>query len=142
MTVNAKDQFGHGVSCPFQRDGKGDFAHTGGLSCLQSDIGELIGIIGPTVRQPGEVPWRCSLGSRILKLKHRHLHGALMEAQAQQETSQVVRVWEPRVRVGPTTVERTTDTDDKNALYIRFRYMPTGSNNKRPEEVVIPVAKE
>ena len=57
------ENFGRGLLCPVQRDGKGDFANSAGLSVLKSDVGECIGIIGPIGNSPGELPWDGDRGS-------------------------------------------------------------------------------
>lgn len=115
-----KEQFGHGIVCPFQRDGKGDFANDTGMRLLKSDIGELLGIEGPSPTQPGELPWDPDRGSRLGSLRHRHLHTEMMRALAEQYTATPVRVYERRVRVGP--VRLTTEGDD--TLRIDFSFAP------------------
>jgi hypothetical protein len=132
MTDTIK-QFGHGIICPFQRDGKGDFANAGGTRLLSSDIGELLGIIGPSSTKPGELPWRTEVGSRLNTLKHRRLHSELVRATAEQMTSGPVRQFEDRVRTGPTTVE----TRDDNTMIIRYAFTPVGY---RQEAITIDAA--
>ncbi len=117
------DEFGCGIICPFQRDGKGDFANASGLSLLKSDVAELIGIIGPTVQQPGELPWNTEVGSRVLLMKHRGQHAEMVRATAEQMVSAPVRMWEKRARVASTSVV----IDEKaQSLTIRFSYVPVG----------------
>ncbi len=124
--MHEANEYGHGIVCPFQRDGKGDFANDGGLSLLKSDIAELIGIIGPTVQQPGELPWNTEVGSRVLMMKHRGLHAEMVRATAEQMVSAPVRMWEKRARVGPTEV--VTDLEAQS-LVIRFSYVPIGKRS-------------
>ena len=98
------DRFGRGILCPFQRDGKGDFANGIGLRLLKSDIGELLGIYGPVVATPGELPWDMDRGSGLYRLKHRLGYSEMTQARAHQYISGTMNKYEPRVRVGPTTV--------------------------------------
>ena len=121
MTDTIK-QFGHGIICPFQRDGKNDFANADGKRLLSSDIGELLGVLGPTPTKPGELPWRTDLGSRLNTLRHRRLHAEMIRATAEQMTAGPVRQWEPRVRPGRTYIT----TEDDNTMRIRFSYVPVG----------------
>lgn len=115
------DPFGRGILCPFQRDGKGDFAHGDGLPLLRSDIGELLGIIGPARAEPGEVPWRTDLGSRVVQLKHRGIHAEMTRATAELETAGALRKWEPRVVVGPVRVTSGELADTALAVHVSYR---------------------
>lgn len=116
------EQFGRGIVCPFQWDGKGDFANGAGHDLLRSDIGELLGIMGPAATKPGELPWRMDVGSRLQALRHRKLHSEMIRATAEQMTAGPVRQWEPRVRVGRTSVAARED----NTLEVRLEYTPVG----------------
>jgi hypothetical protein len=120
------NEYGHGIICPFQRDGKGDFAHADGLDLLRSDIGELIGVIGPTTQQPGELPWNTELGSRVLTMKHRGLHAEMIRATADQLVSAPVRMWEKRARARSTEV---VVDENSQSLRISFSYVPIGKRS-------------
>jgi hypothetical protein len=119
---------GRGILCPFMRDGKGDFANTEGLPVLKSDIGELLGIVGPTVTQPGELPWDGGRGSRLLVLKHRGIHSEMVRAMAEHMSSGVIRSYETRVRVGQTRI-----VIDGTALRVTVSYIPLGYANVEPQ---------
>jgi len=127
------NEYGQGIVCPFQRDGKGDFTNDLGLALLRSDIGELIGVIGPTAQQPGELPWNTEIGSRVLMLKHRGLHSEMVRATAEQTVGAAIRVWEDRARVGP--VETITDPL-ATELRIRASYIPIGKKGGSQPEFV------
>lgn len=132
------DEYGHGIICPFQRDGKGDFANSNGLKLLKSDITELIGIIGPTVQQPGELPWNTDIGSRVLTMKHRTVNAEIDNATAGQMVEAAVRAWEPRARAGQT--ELVTDLVAQK-ITIKFSYIPKGrysSGNQETVNFVVP----
>jgi len=126
MTDNVT-KFGRGIICPFQRDGKGDFANDKDLPLLRSDIRELIGIIGPTPVSPGELPWNTELGSRVILMKHRNIHEEMARATAHQLITEPVRRWEKRARPGTTTV---TKDDRAQILNIHFTYQPKGYTAK------------
>lgn len=123
------EQFGRGILCPFQRDGKNDFANGVGAKLLKSDIGELLGIIGPTANSPGEVPWNTELGSAIHTLRHRKLHAEMTRASAEMMTAGVVRRFERRVRVGPTTASADTG---RGAIEVRTSFTPIGTRPAEP----------
>lgn len=119
------NEFGCGIICPFQRDGKGDFANGCGLPLLKSDIGELIGIMGPTATQPGELPWNMDLGSRVFQMKHRSMNVEMTRATAADFIEGPVRRWEKRAR--PIRTEVVADFQ-QNKLEIRFNYAPIGTD--------------
>ena len=102
--ADGSDPIGNGVLCPFRRDGKGDFANGSGLELLKSDVGTLLGLVGSSATEPGELPWDPDRGSRLPMLKHRHLHSEMTRALADQLTSGVLRTYEPRVRPGRVRV--------------------------------------
>lgn len=132
MATDAQDPYGRGIVCPFQRDGKGDFANQSGLTLLSSDVSELLGIMGPSADQPGELPWRGDLGTRLIVLKHRGLHKELTRATAEHMSAGAIRAWEPRVRVEPTLVEADGDT-----LRVYVRYTPLGYRSEEVQQAVI-----
>ncbi len=120
------NQYGRGISCPFQRDNKGDFANTSDTELLNSNLAEAIGIIGPRGGMSGELPWRGELGSQLHTLRHRRLHDDLLQATAAHMVAGAVRAAVDDVIVG----EVTTETQGKS-LVVRLRYRrkdaePTG----------------
>lgn len=121
-----ENEYGTGVLCPFQRDGKGDFVNGSGLALLKSDVKELVGIVGPTRTQPGELPWRTDIGSRVLAMRHRGMHGEMVRATAEQNIVPTVRKYEKRVTPGATSVEQQPEN---GALLVRFTYMPNATVN-------------
>lgn len=116
------NEFGAGIICPFQRDGKGDFVNSSGKDILNSDIKELIGIIGPTRTQPGELPWRTDIGSRAMVMRHRNSHPEMLAATAEQLITPVVRMFEPRAIPGQCSVVEDGNPTSKT---IRFSYVPS-----------------
>jgi hypothetical protein len=131
------DPYGCGILVPFQRDGKGDFVNGSGLPLLRSDVGQLLGIIGPSRAEPGEVPWRTDLGSRVLLLKHRGIHTEMTRATADMEIAGPIRRWEPRVVVGPTRVTPGTLAD--TALSVHATYRPARTPGAPADSVTLKV---
>jgi hypothetical protein len=115
--------FGRGLLCPFQRDGKGDFANGAGRHLLASDIGELLGVIGPMGVEGGELPWNMDLGSRLNAIRHRNAHSDLVRATADAMTAGIIQRYEKRVRCGQSQIQPSADG---RTLDIRFSYIPLG----------------
>lgn len=136
--VQFKEQFGRGIICPFQRDGKGDFANDAGMRLLRSDIGELVGIIGASPTEPGELPWDPDRGSRIRSLRHRRLHLEMTRALAEQYTGTPITMYERRVRLGPVTVDRDTD----RTLRINLSFAPKSAQHGELETLPLYVDQE
>ena len=134
MNTNGTDPFGTGIICPFRRDNKNDFANASGLDLLKSDIAELLGLIGPSATQPGELPWDTERGTRLLTLKHRHIHSEMVRADAAQMSSGVLRKYEPRVQVGPTNITVRED----NVLMVSVSYYPLGYSAERQTVDISP----
>lgn len=129
------DEYGHGIMCPFQRDGKGDFVNGAGVPLLKSDIGELVGIIGPTSSQPGELPWDTLRGTRLLLLKHRGMHPEMLRATAEDMAAGGIRRWEPRALPGPVYV---TPDYKANTLRIQVTFVPKGRSKAESVDFDVP----
>lgn len=127
----ANEQIGTGLVSPFRRDEKGDFAHSNGLDLLKSDIGDLLGLRGPTASQPGELAWDTERGATFNTLLHRHLHGEMVNALANQIAVGVLLKYEPRVRPGNVQA----GVNDSDELEIKVSYTPLGFL-RGPEQTV------
>jgi len=130
--MTEKDPIGTGLVCPFRRDAKGDFAHASGLEVLKSDVGELLGLRGPTATEPGELAWDTERGTSLHMMQHRQLHSEMTRALADQLASGVLRKYEPRVRPGRVTVESQED----GTLWVRVSYRPLGFLREGEQTVV------
>jgi hypothetical protein len=137
MTVNV-NPFGRGIIRPFQRDGKGDFANAKGIDVLKSDIGESLGIIGPTADKPGELPWDGARGSRLNALRHRKVHSEMVRADAEQMTAGVLRRYYSTIRVGPVGVQ----SNSNGTLTVNVTFTPLGYTNGQLESVIVPAGRE
>lgn len=134
--MTAPNPYGCGILCPFRRDGKGDFASESGLPLLSSDIAQLLGIIGPSAFQPGEVPWRTEIGTRLVGLKHRGTHRELTRSSAEQMISGAIRRWEHRARPGAASIRV-----DESRLYVTARYVPLGYQTEEAQSVTVTPQK-
>lgn len=133
--------FGRGLITPFQRDGKGDFANTTGPDLLRADIAELLGIVGPSSTERGELPWRDEVGTRLVNLKHRRLYGRNLAGEtirglAESMTSETIRRFESRARVGRSKIEV-----EETTLRVIVNYVPLGYNTDRTQEAVIEIRR-
>lgn len=133
---SSADPIGYGVVCPFRLSGNGDIAADGGQPLLASDIGQLLGILGPEGVVTGEVPWRGDLGGGLHRLQHRNMHQELVRAYAEQLTAGALRRWESRVTVGPATIVADTRT---NTMRIGLRYRTRTTNPPQTGEVTFTV---
>lgn len=136
IDTTSVDPIGFGLVCPFRVSGNGDLAAAGGQTLLASDIGELLGILGPEGTTPGELPWRGDLGGGLHRLRHRNMHQDLVRAYAEQLTAGALRRWEPRVTVGPATI--TTDMAT-NTMRIGLRYSTRATVPAQTGEVAFPI---
>lgn len=132
------DEFGCGLVFPFQRDGQGDFRSASGLALLGNDIEHLLGIQGPSAGSPGELPWDGDIGSRLTSLKHRFAYSEVIDAEAQMMTSEVVRRFERRVRVGATRV-RAVEAPTGVQRSVEVNWSPVGRRSGTVERSVLPL---
>lgn len=137
MTI-LTDDFGCGLTFPFQQDGQGDFRNAAGIDLLGNDLGHLLGIQGPTADSPGELPWDMDVGSRLTNLKHRFAYSEVVDAEAQMMTSEVVRRYERRVRVGPARV-RAVETGTGVQRTVEVNWSPVGRRDGAVERLVVPL---
>lgn len=132
------DEFGTGLIFPFQRDGQGDFRSASGLPLVENDLKHLLGIQGPSADSPGELPWDGDVGSRLTKLKHRFAYSEVVDAEARLMTSEVVRRYERRVRVGPARV-RAVEAPTGVQRSVEVNWSPVGRRNGTVERLVLPL---
>ena len=100
---------GTGLTLPFRRDGKGDFAHASDLSLIQSSVRQVLSTVRSSPSTRGELPWRPEFGSVLEALRHRNLDDVTAEL-ARTRVVESLRAWLPRVRVKRAKV--TLDHDE------------------------------
>lgn len=117
---------GFGLTRPFQRDGRADWAAAGGEQLVRSAVGQVLGTIGASEIIPGEVPWRTDFGSLLHRLRHQKNDGVLQEL-GRVYVVDALKRWEPRVVVTNVRITREQH-DGENVLAIRLRYDVTSTN--------------
>jgi len=102
-----QDFLGFGLTRPFRRDKKGDFASAGGAKLVISAVGQIIGTRGavPGAAQQGELPWRTQFGSLIHLLRHAPNNTILREL-ARTHVIDSLKRWEPRIIVKDVFAEK------------------------------------
>jgi len=115
---------GFGLLAPLRRDGKGDFAATGGEALVRSRIAELLGIRGDSEYTSGEMPWRTEAGSVLYLLRQRN-NDPTIQHLARVHIAGALERWEPSVRLKGTTFTKaraSATPDPENVLIIRLLY--------------------
>lgn len=127
-----KEFLGFGLTRPFQRDLRSDFAAAGGEQLIRSAVGQILGTIGSSASTPGELPWRTDFGSLLHVLRHQRNDNVLQEL-ARVYVVDALKRWEPRVVVTSVQISREQQ-DGENVLAIKVRYdvisTNTPGNNK------------
>jgi phage baseplate assembly protein W len=117
---------GFGLTRPFQRDGRADFAAAGGERLVRSAVGQVLGTIGSSESTSGEVPWRTDFGSLLHRLRHQKNDSVLQEL-GRVYVVDAPKRWEPRVLVTDMRITRVRH-DGENVLAIRLRYDVISTN--------------
>ena len=119
-TFGVQSMFGNGITHPFRRDKKNDFAHSDGPALVSSAVTQILGTKATTPFSPGEVPWRGGFGSWLHLLLHSQNNPALFEL-ANHYVIQAINRWEPRVRVKEVDVS-SLSADQQNTVIIGVVY--------------------
>ena len=117
---------GFGLTRPFQRDGRSDFAAAGGEQLVRSAVGQILGTIGSSDFTQGELPWRSDFGSLLHVLRHQR-NDQLLQELGRIYVVEALKRWEPRVVVTSVQVMREQQ-DSENVLAIRLRYNVISTN--------------
>lgn len=120
QVFTAQDKFGRGLTHPFRRDGKGDFANTVGIPLVRSAVTQILGTKAETEFNEGELPWNPEFGSKLHLLKHAPNNQATAEL-ARIYSIEAVNRWEPRVRITNIDV-RSEDPTDLSVLTIAAKF--------------------
>jgi phage baseplate assembly protein W len=100
-----KEFLGFGITAPFRRDKKQDFAAAGGEPLIRSCVAQVLGTqcsdAGGTLQ--GELPWRHAFGSMLYRLKHKK--GIVLQELARIYVIDALRRWEPRVVITFTNIK-------------------------------------
>jgi uncharacterized protein len=117
---------GFGLTRPFQRDGRADFAAASGEQVVRSAVGQVLGTIGSSEITPGELPWRTDFGSLLHRLRHQKNDSILQEL-GRIYVVDALKRWEPRVLVSDVRITREQHGGE-NILAIRLRYDVISTN--------------
>jgi hypothetical protein len=117
-----KESLGFGLTRPFQRDLRSDFAAAGGEQLIRSAVGQILGTVGSSDFTQGELPWRTDFGS----LRHQRNDNVLQEL-ARCYVVDALKRWEPRIVVISVQVTREQRGGEK-ILAIRLHYNVISTN--------------
>lgn len=121
-----QDFLGFGLTRPFRRDLRSDFAAAGDAEGIRSAVGQILGTNGASDRTPGEVPWRTEFGSLLYLLRHQKNDHILAEL-ARVYVVDALKRWEPRVIITAVAVTREVQSG-ADVLAIRIRYDVISAN--------------
>jgi hypothetical protein len=121
-----KEFLGFGLTRPFQRDLRSDFAAAGGELLVRSAVGQILGTVGSSDFTQGELPWRTDFGSLLHVLRHQRNDTVLQEL-ARVYVVDALKRWEPRVIVTGVQITREQH-DGENVLSLRLRYNVISAN--------------
>ncbi len=86
---------GFGLTRPFRRDLKNDFATDGGAALIKSSVSQILGTRAQGAKVQGELAWRQEFGSRLYLLRNRK--GGHLDELARAYCLEALQRWEPRV---------------------------------------------
>jgi phage baseplate assembly protein W len=98
-----------GLITPMRRDKKRDFAFATGESLALSHVRNVLLTEASTAHGPGELPWRCELGSQLHALRHAPFDAASL-AMAQAYVHQAFARWLPHLRLRAVTARMSEST--------------------------------
>ena len=110
-----------GLTIPFRRDRKRDFASGTGAELLRSKVLQALMTCGATPRSSGELPWRTAFGAGLDLLRHQRNDAALAEL-ARVHVRDALRRWMPEAELLEVAASR-----EGAALVLRVRVRSRGS---------------
>jgi len=125
-----------GLTTPFRRDRKRDFASGSGGDLLASKVLQALMTNGATPRSSGELPWRTDFGADLELLRHQPGDAALAEL-ARVHVRDALKRWVPEAELVEVAVTREDAT-----LQLRVRFRPArrqGQATETPAEVSVPI---
>jgi len=121
-----KEFLGFGLTLPFRRDLRSDFAAAAGELLVRSAVGQILGTVGSSDFTQGELPWRTDFGSLLHVLRYQRNDTVLQEL-ARVYVVDALKRWEPRVIVTGVQITREQH-DGENVLSLRLRYNVISAN--------------
>jgi len=113
-----KSFLGSGLIRPFQRDGKGDFAHAEASSLIRATIGQVLGTRAASAVAQGELPWRTEAGSLLYTLRHANNSPANRE-KARIFAQEALARQDTRVRVLDIELIEPERIDEQNQMVLK-----------------------
>ena len=101
--------FGSGITRPFRRDKKTDFASESGLDLIRSQVGQVLGTRASSNFSQGELPWNPQFGSLLHLLKHRNTFDGTKEL-AHVYVIEALKKYVPRIRVKEVDISISSAT--------------------------------
>lgn len=95
---------GRGITRPFRRDQKNDFASASGADLVYACGEQVLGTRATSPLGSGELPWRPEFGSKLHLIRHRNINPTTKEL-ARAWASEALQRWEPRLRVQDISFE-------------------------------------
>lgn len=138
--VESPDIFGFGLLAPFRR-ASADFGNAGGITHLQSMIGQVLGTMGGSDYTEGELPWRTEFGSLLHFLRHKQNDEVLSEL-ARVYVAQALARWIPQILILEVRTEKKdSDSASENVLEIRIKYRVKSLNQIGNEVLSRPLSQ-
>ena len=116
-----------GLTIPFRRDRKRDFASGSGGELLASKVLQALMTRGATPQSSGELPWRTAFGAGLDLLRHQRNDAALSEL-ARVYVRDALRRWVPEAELAGVLVTRKDAS-----LQLRVRYRPAKNRGSAPD---------
>lgn len=99
--------WGSGVTRPFRRDLKKDFASSSGLDLIKSQVGQVLGTRASSNFSQGELPWNPRFGSLVHLLRHRNTFDGTKEL-ATLYVIEALKKYLPNIRVKEVSIDITS----------------------------------
>lgn len=129
IKLDAGSQLGNGLVRPFQRDAKSDFANASGVDLVKACVGQILGMVGTSPKQQGELEWDPERGSVLYLLRHQQNNLVLQEL-GRLYVVDALRKWEPRIRVKRAQITRDRAPNGQEVvLSIRLLYDVLATND-------------
>ena len=126
-SLDTSGAVGRGLTRPFRRDQKLDFANDGGVGIIAANVGQILGTLcAGGASTGGELPWRTEFGSLLHILRLRNNDESLVE-EAKAYVVDAIQRWEPRARITSLRI----DQDFANSrLIIRIGWRPQAQGSQ------------
>ncbi len=108
---------GRGITRPFRRDDRRDFANAEGLENVKACLGQILAMRGSTEFIQGELEWDPDRGSLLHILRHQKNTLVLQEL-GRTYVIDCIRRWEPRVVVKQVRISRENGVNGEPTVFL------------------------